>query len=137
VLPARRTWEASLSFALRVVSKAVATWAAFPRRRFSRNVTDSATRSRPLECDQGLSPLIERINEQLSQLLPESPTILLTDLLAPTPILYFRRWSRITRQTMIFLSLSRGMVQVCYHFRRSSCYWNLVANARGRGSRSC
>ena len=73
VLPARRTWEASLSFASELFRKAVATVGGIP----AETILEERDRLRhpqsPLECDQGLSPLIERINEQLSQLLPESP----------------------------------------------------------------
>jgi energy-coupling factor transporter ATP-binding protein EcfA2 len=73
VLPARRTWEATTSFASELFRKAVATVGGIP----ARTILDERDRLRhpepPLELDAGLQPLVERINSQLAQLLPHSP----------------------------------------------------------------
>ena len=73
VLPARRTWEASLSFASELFRKAVATVGGVPAQAILEERDRLRRPQSPLEYDIGLSPLIERINKQLSQLLPESP----------------------------------------------------------------
>jgi putative ATP-dependent endonuclease of OLD family len=73
VLPARRTWEASLSFASELFRKAVATVGGVPAQAILEERDRLRQPQSPLEYDIGLSPLIERINKQLSQLLPESP----------------------------------------------------------------
>ena len=73
VLPARRTWEGAASFASELFRKAVATVGGIP----ARAVLDERDRLRqppsPLEADPGLVPLVERINDQLAQLLPDAP----------------------------------------------------------------
>jgi len=73
VLPARRTWEATASFASELFRKTVATVGGVP----AQTVLDERDRLRrppePLEADAGLLPLVERINEQLAQLLPAAP----------------------------------------------------------------
>jgi len=73
VLPARRTWEGAASFASELFRKAVATVGGIP----ARAVLDERDRLRqppsPLESDAGLAPLVERINDQLAQLLPAAP----------------------------------------------------------------
>lgn len=73
VLPARRTWEAATSFASELFRKTVATVGGIP----ARTVLDERNRLRqppePLETDAGLLPLVERINEQLAQLIPAAP----------------------------------------------------------------
>ena len=73
VLPARRTWEATASFASELFRKTVATVGGIP----SQSVLDERDRLRrphtPLETDAGLLPLVERINIQLAQLLPAAP----------------------------------------------------------------
>lgn len=73
VLPARRTWEGAASFASELFRKAVATVGGIP----ARAVLDERDRLRqppsPLESDAGLAPLVERINVQLAQLLPDAP----------------------------------------------------------------
>jgi len=64
-LPARRTWEAVASFASELFRKAVATVGGIP----AKTILDERDRLRspepPLETDQGLQPLAERINNQL------------------------------------------------------------------------
>lgn len=73
VLPARRTWEGAASFASELFRKAVATVGGIP----AQSVLDERDRLRqppsPLEADAGLVPLVERINEQLAQLIPAAP----------------------------------------------------------------
>ncbi|MEO8481562.1 MAG: AAA family ATPase [Acidobacteriota bacterium] len=73
VLPARRTWEAAASFASELFRKAVATVGGVP----AQTVLDERDRLRqpvsPLEGDVGLQPLVERVNRQLTQLLPNAP----------------------------------------------------------------
>lgn len=73
VLPARRTWEATASFASELFRKAVATVGGVP----AQTVLDERDRLRlpaePLEATTGLLPLAERINQQLAQLLPAAP----------------------------------------------------------------
>lgn len=73
VLPARRTWEAAASFASDLFRKAVATVGGIP----AQSILDERDRLRqpeaPLEMDNGLLPLVERINTQLGQLLPFAP----------------------------------------------------------------
>ncbi len=73
VLPARRTWEASVSFASELFRKAVATVGGIPAQTIL-SERDRLRRPKPsLEDDEGLLPLVERINDQLSQLLPTAP----------------------------------------------------------------
>jgi len=73
VLPARRTWEATASFASELFRKAVATVGGIP----AQTILDERDRlrqpERPLESDAGLVPLVDRINAQLARLLPRSP----------------------------------------------------------------
>ena len=73
VLPARRTWEATASFASELFRKAVATVGGVP----AQTILDERDRLRrppfPLETDPALAPLVERINAQLARLLPQAP----------------------------------------------------------------
>jgi energy-coupling factor transporter ATP-binding protein EcfA2 len=73
VLPARRTWEAAVSFASELFRKAVATVGGIP----AETILDERNRLRrpesPLEDDPGLRPLVDRINGQLALLLPQAP----------------------------------------------------------------
>lgn len=73
VLPARRTWEGAASFASDLFRKAVATVGGIP----AQAILDERNRLRkptpPLESDAGLQPLVDRVNEQLAQLLPAAP----------------------------------------------------------------
>ena len=72
VLPARRTWEAAASFASELFRKAVATVGGIP----AQTILEERDRLRapavPLEETPGLSPLVERINRQLGELLPDA-----------------------------------------------------------------
>lgn len=73
VLPTRRTWEATASFASDLFRKAVATVGGIP----AQTVLDERDRLRrpesPLEETSGLLPLVERINKQLVQIMPSAP----------------------------------------------------------------
>jgi len=73
VLPARRTWEAAASFASELFRKAVATVGGIP----AQTILDERDRLRapaaPMEETPGLSPLVEQINRQLVELLPDAP----------------------------------------------------------------
>jgi putative ATP-dependent endonuclease of the OLD family len=73
VLPARRTWEAAASFASELFRKAVATVGGIPAQCVLHERDRLRQPSEPLESDPGLLPLVERINEQLAQLLPAAP----------------------------------------------------------------
>lgn len=73
VLPARRTWEGAASFASDLFRKAVATVGGIPARAVIAERDRLRQPPSPLESDVGLAPLVERINEQLAQLLPDAP----------------------------------------------------------------
>jgi len=73
VLPARRTWEGAASFASDLFRKVVATVGGIP----AQAILDERDRLRqpttPLETDAGLQPLVDRVNDQLAQILPAAP----------------------------------------------------------------
>lgn len=75
VLPVRRTWEATVSFASELFRKAVATLGGIP----ARTILDERNRLRhpesPLERDEDLAPLVQRINAQMAQLMPQAPQL--------------------------------------------------------------
>lgn len=73
VLPARRTWEAAASFASDLFRKAVATVGGIPAQTILEERDRLRAPDAPLEETAGLLPLVERINGQLSGLLPEAP----------------------------------------------------------------
>ena len=73
VLPARRTWEAAASFASELFRKAVATVGGIPAQTILQERDRLRAPSAPLEETVGLSPLVERINRQLADLLPDAP----------------------------------------------------------------
>ena len=73
VLPARRTWEAAVSFASDLFRKAVATVGGIPAQTVLYERDRLRKPMEPLERDAGLLPLVERINSQLAQLLPTAP----------------------------------------------------------------
>ena len=70
VLPARRTWEAAASFASELFRKAVATTGEIPGRTILQERDRLRSPDLPLEETDGLSPLVERINRQLANLVP-------------------------------------------------------------------
>ena len=73
VLPARRTWEAAASFASELFRKAVATVGGIPAQTILHERDRLRAPAAPLEDTAGLSPLVERINRQLAELLPDAP----------------------------------------------------------------
>ena len=73
VLPARRTWEAAASFASELFRKAVATVGGIPAQTILQERDRVRAPDAPLEATPGLSPLVERINRQLAELLPDAP----------------------------------------------------------------
>ena len=73
VLPARRTWEAAASFASELFRKAVATVGGIPAQTILQERDRLRAPALPLEETAGLSPLVERINRQLAELLPDAP----------------------------------------------------------------
>ena len=73
VLPARRTWEAAASFASELFRKAVATVGGIPAQTILQERDRLRAPTAPLEETVGLSPLVEHINRQLAELLPDAP----------------------------------------------------------------
>lgn len=73
VLPARRTWEAAASFASELFRKAVATVGGIPAQTILQERDRLRAPAAPLEETAGLKPLVERINRQLTELLPAAP----------------------------------------------------------------
>lgn len=75
VLPARRTWAATISFGSELFRKAVATLGGLPAATVlhQRDVLRAPTS--PLEADGALQPLIERINARMAQLVPGNPRL--------------------------------------------------------------
>ena len=71
VLPARRTWEATASFASELFRKAVATVGDIPGQTILQERDRLRSPNSPLEETAGLSPLVERINQQLTNLMPD------------------------------------------------------------------
>ena len=73
VLPARRTWEAAASFASELFRKVVATVGGIPAQTILQERDRLRAPAAPLEETAGLSPLVEHINRQLAELLPDAP----------------------------------------------------------------
>lgn len=75
VLPARRTWELTVSFASELFRKAVATAGGVP----AAAVLDIRDRLRappvPIEADPGIAPLVVAVNAQLARLMPSAPQL--------------------------------------------------------------
>lgn len=75
VLPVRRIWEATLSFASDLFRKAVTAVGGIP----AETILDERNRLRspnlPLEVDKRLGPLVERINSQMAQLMAQAPQL--------------------------------------------------------------
>ena len=74
VLPARRTWEAAASFASELFRKTVATVGGIPAQTILQERDRLRAPAAPLEQSDDLSPLVERINWQLAELLPDAPS---------------------------------------------------------------
>ena len=73
LLPARRTWEATASFASELFRKAVATVGGIPAQTILEERDRLRAPTAPLEESDDLLPLAERINRQLAELLPDAP----------------------------------------------------------------
>lgn len=73
VLMARRTWGGAVSFASELFRKAVATVGGIPAQTVLRERDRLRAPTTPLEGTAGLAPLVERMNRQLSELLPDAP----------------------------------------------------------------
>lgn len=75
VLPVRRTWESTVSFASELFRRAVATLGGIPAQTLLAERDRLRTPTNPLEDDALLKPLVERMNEQFRQLLAEAPQL--------------------------------------------------------------
>lgn len=75
VLPVRRTWEATVSFASELFRRAVATLGGIPAQALLAERDRLRAPTNPLENDALLKPLVERMNEQFGQLLAEAPQL--------------------------------------------------------------
>ena len=75
VLPVRRTWEATVSFASELFRRAVATLGGIPAQTLLEERDRLRAPSKPLEDEPLLKPLIERMNDQFRQLLAEAPQL--------------------------------------------------------------
>lgn len=75
VLPVRRTWEATVSFASELFRRAVATMGGIPARTLLEERDRLRTPSKPLEDEVLLKPLVSRMNEQFRQLLADAPQL--------------------------------------------------------------
>lgn len=73
VLPVRRTWEATVSFASDLFRRAVSTIGGVPAPTLLAERDRLRAPSPPLEDDALLKPLVERMNEQFRQLLADPP----------------------------------------------------------------
>ncbi|MDE0662086.1 MAG: AAA family ATPase [Gammaproteobacteria bacterium] len=71
VLPARRTWEATASFASELFRKVVSTVGGIPAQVVLQERDRLREPDAPMEATAGLSPLAERIDRQLAELLPD------------------------------------------------------------------
>jgi hypothetical protein len=75
VLPVRRTWEATVSFASELFRRAVATLGGIPAQALLAERDRLRMPSNPLEDDALLKPLVDRMNEQFRQLLADAPQL--------------------------------------------------------------
>jgi len=73
VLPARRTWEAAVSFGSELFRKAVATAGGIPAATVLAHRDELRRPASPLEADPDMKPLVDSINGQLAHLLPGNP----------------------------------------------------------------
>ena len=73
VLMARRTWGGAVSFASELFRKTVATVGGIPAQTVLQERDRLRAPAEPLEKTAGLSPLVERMNQQLRELLPDAP----------------------------------------------------------------
>lgn len=75
VLPVRRTWDATVSFASELFRRAVATLGGIPAQTLLEERDRLRTPTKPLENEALLKPLVDRMNEQFRQLLAEAPQL--------------------------------------------------------------
>lgn len=75
VLPVRRTWEATVSFASELFRRAVSTFGGIPAKTLLEERDRLRAPTKPLEEEPLLKPLVERMNEQFRQLLAEAPQL--------------------------------------------------------------
>jgi energy-coupling factor transporter ATP-binding protein EcfA2 len=75
LLPVRRTWDATVSFASELFRRAVTTLGGIPTQTLLAERDRLRSPANPLEEDARLAPFIERINEQFRQLLAEAPQL--------------------------------------------------------------
>ena len=75
VLPARRTWAATISFGSELFRKAVATLGGVPATTVIHHRDALRSPSSPLEDDGALQPLIQSINTRMAQLVPGNPRL--------------------------------------------------------------
>ena len=73
VLMARRTWGGAVSFASELFRRAVATVGGIPAQTVIQERDRLRAPVEPLEETADLSPLVERMNRQLAELLPDAP----------------------------------------------------------------
>jgi hypothetical protein len=75
VLPVRRTWEATVSFASELFRRAVSTFGGIPAQTLLEERDRLRTPAKPLEDEPLLKPLVDRMNDQFRQLLAEAPQL--------------------------------------------------------------
>lgn len=75
VLPVRRTWEATVSFASELFRRAVSTLGGIPAQTLLEERDRLRAPTKPLEDDALLRPLVDRMNEQFRQLLADAPQL--------------------------------------------------------------
>ena len=75
VLPARRTWAATISFGSELFRRAVATLGGLPATSVLTHLEMLRAPNPALEDDLELAPLINRINTRMAQLLPGAPRL--------------------------------------------------------------
>jgi putative ATP-dependent endonuclease of the OLD family len=75
VLPVRRTWEATVSFASDLFRRAVSAFGGIPAQTLLEERDRLRAPTKPLEDEPLLKPLVERMNEQFRQLLAEAPQL--------------------------------------------------------------
>lgn len=75
VIPSRRTWASTISFASELFKKAVATLGGLPATTVLKTRDALREPENPLEVDESIRPLMEKINARLAQLIPEKPKI--------------------------------------------------------------
>ena len=75
VLPVRRTWEATVSFASELFRRAVATLGGIPAQTLLEERDRLRAPAKPLEDESLLKPLVDHMNEQFRQLLVEAPQL--------------------------------------------------------------